>query len=68
MPSWGKPNLHPDCTESGFSANSMLEAILCLSCVKPKQAETVMQAAGLKAIVGPAINLSSNYSPMCRCH
>ena len=36
----------------------MLEAILYLSCVKPKQAETVMQAAGLKAIVGPAINLS----------
>ena len=51
MPSWGKPNLHPDYTESGFSANSMLEAILCLSlsCVKPKQAETVMQVAGLKA-------------------
>ena len=58
MPSWGKPTLHPDYTKSGFSASSMLEAILCLSCVKPKQAEIVMQAAGLKAIAGPAINLS----------
>ena len=29
-----------------------------MSIVKPKQAETVMQAAGLKAIVGPAVNLS----------
>ena len=41
-----------------FSAVSMLESILCISIVKPKQAETVMQAAGLKAIVGPAVNLS----------
>ena len=29
-----------------------------MSIVKPKQAETVMQAAGLKAIVGPGVNLS----------
>ena len=36
----------------------MLESILWISIVKPKQAETVMQAAGLKAIVGPAVNLS----------
>ena len=57
MPSWGKPNLYPDSTESGFSANSMLESILCLSFVKPKQAEAVTQAAELKAVVGPAINL-----------
>ena len=42
----------------GFRPIPCWASILCLSCLKSKQAETVMQAAGLKAIVGPAINLS----------
>ena len=58
MPSWGKPHRSSGASEVLFSAVSMLESILCMSIVKPKQAETVMQAAGLKAIVGPAVNLS----------
>ena len=58
MPSWGKPNLGSGFSDVLFSPVSMLESILCMSIVKPKQAETVMQAAGLKAIVGPAVNLS----------
>ena len=58
MPSWGNPHRSSGASEVLFSAVSMLDSILCMSIVKPKQAETVMQAAGLKAIVGPAINLS----------
>ena len=58
MPSWGKPHRSSGASEVLFSAVSMLESILCISIVKPKQTETVMQAAGLKAIVGPAVNLS----------
>ena len=58
MPSWGKPSSGSGFSDVLFSPVSMLESILCMSIVKPKQAETVMQAAGLKAIVGPAVNLS----------
>ena len=42
MPSWGNPHRSSGASEVLFSAVSMLDSILCMSIVKPKQAETVM--------------------------
>ena len=62
MPSWSKSTVHIGANMTAFTARSMLEPILCLCRAKPKQAETVMQAAGLKSICGPAINISLSTS------
>ena len=62
MPARSKATVHIGANEPAFTARSMLEPILCLCHAKPKQAETVMQAAGLKSICGPAINISLSTS------
>ena len=62
MPSWSKSTVQVGANEPAFTARSMLDPILCLCHAKPKQAETVMQAAGLKSICGPAINISLSTS------
>ena len=60
--SWGKSTVHVGANEPAFTARSMLESILCLCHAKSKQAETVMQAAGLKSICRPTINISLSAS------
>ena len=62
MPSWGKSTVQLGTDEPVFTARSMLEPLLCLCHAKPKQAETVMQAAGLKSICEPAVNISLSTS------